>query len=384
MDGLQGCTQISRAGRSWQVKCCTEADELIQPRLPISSTVLRLLPVAEFLDAMRSTVVIDVRSTGEFERGHIPGAHALPLFTDEERAVVGTLYKQTGREAAVLEGLRIVGPKLAAIVEQARSLAPDGRIAVHCWRGGERSGSVAWLLDKAGFKDVLVLKGGYKAFRNHVLQEVCIPRLLHILGGYTGSGKTETLGHLRELGEQVIDLEALAHHKGSSYGAIGEAPQPTTEHFENLLWHALRRNDPTRPIWLEDESLMIGRAKIPDEFYAQMRAAPLFFVEMPMQQRALRLVEDYGRYPKELLADATKRIERRMGPQHCKAALDALDAGDLFTVAMAALRYYDQTYAHGASKRDPQRVKRFPAAATELRALAQRLKEHVATSASQH
>ena len=356
----------------------------MHPPLPISSAVIRPLPVAEFLEAMRSTVVIDVRSPGEFKRGHIPGAYSHSLFTDEERALVGTLYKQTGRDAAVLEGLRIVGPKLATIVEQARSLAPDGRIAVHCWRGGERSGSVAWMLDKAGFNEVLVLKGGYKAFRKHVLEDVCAPRELLILGGYTGSGKTETLRHLHELGEQVIDLEALAHHKGSSYGAIGEAPQPTSEHFENLLWHALRRNDPTRPIWLEDESLMIGRAKIPDEFFAHMRAAPLFFVEMPIEQRALRLVEDYGRYPKEQLAEATKRIEKRMGPQHCKAALEALEEGDLFAVAMAALRYYDQTYAHGASKRDPQRVKRFPASATELRALAQRLKEHGTTSPAQH
>ena len=316
--------------------------------------------------------------------GHIPGAHSLPLFTDEERATVGTLYKQVGRDAAVLEGLQIVGPKLAGIVEQARDIAADGRIGVHCWRGGERSGSVAWLLDKAGFAEVSLLKGGYKAFRNLVLKEVCEPRDLYILGGYTGTGKTETLGHLLDLGEQVIDLEALAHHKGSSYGAIGEAPQPTTEHFENRLWHALRMTDPSRPVWLEDESLMIGRAKIPDGFFAHMRSAPLFFVEMPMEQRALRLVQDYGQYPKEQLAEATKRIEKRMGPQHCKAALEALESGDLFAVAMAALTYYDQTYAHGASKRDPQRVERFPAAATELRALAQRLKEHVATSAAHH
>lgn len=344
--------------------------------------MIKALSFVDFLAA--GSPIIDVRSPGEFKRGHIPGAHNLPLFSDEERSIVGTLYKQTGRDAAVLEGLRIVGPKMAWLVEQSRTWAPDGRIAVHCWRGGERSGSVAWLLDKAGFTDVDTLKGGYKAFRNHVLKDVAQPRSLCILGGYTGTGKTEMLGHLRDLGEQVIDLEALAHHKGSSYGAIGEAPQPTTEHFENLLWQALNLCDPERPIWLEDESLMIGRVKIPDAFFAQMRSVMLYFAEMSMEERASRLVKDYGRYPKEQLVEATKRIEKRIGPQHCKAALEALEAGDLHAVALAALRYYDQTYAHGSSKREPQRVLRFPVHATELRALAQRLKDHVAATSAQH
>jgi tRNA 2-selenouridine synthase len=339
--------------------------------------VLRPLPVAAFLDSLRTTPVIDVRSPGEHVRGHIPGAHALPLFTDEERAVVGTLYKQQGRDAAVLEGLRIVGPKMASIVEQARGIAPDGRIAVHCWRGGERSGSVAWLLDKAGFREVLTLKGGYKAFRNHVLASFEQPWDLMVLGGYTGTGKTETLSHLKDLGEQVVDLEALAHHKGSSYGALGEAPQPTSEHFENRIWSALRDMDPSRRVWMEDESLMVGRARIPDRLFAQIRQARLLFAEMPIEERADRLVIDYGRFPKEQLAEATKRIEKRLGPQHCKAALEALEAGDLRTVALITLRYYDKAYLRGTEGRDPQRVIRMPASANDLRGLAQRLKDHV-------
>jgi len=321
--------------------------------------------------------VIDVRSPGEFARGHIPGARSHPLFSDEERAVVGTLYKQQGRDAAVLEGLRIVGPKLATIVEQARAVAPDGRIRVHCWRGGERSGSVAWLLDKSGFAEVLTLKGGYKSFRNLVLSSFTAPLELRVLGGYTGTGKTETLRHLRDLGQQVIDLEALAHHKGSSFGAIGEKPQPTTEHFENLIWQDLRSLDTTRPIWVEDESMMIGRAKIHDDLFAQMRAARLFFADMPMEERAARLVVDYGKYPKDQLAEATKRIEKRLGPQHCKTALEALDAGDLYTVAMITLSYYDKTYLRGASQRDPARVTTLRASANDLRGLAERLIAHV-------
>lgn len=342
--------------------------------------MLRTLPTDAFLEAASTAPIVDVRSPGEHARGHIPGAHNLPLFTDAERAVVGTLYKQQGRDAAVLEGLRIVGPKLASIVEQARALAPEGRIGVHCWRGGERSGSVAWLLDKAGFAEVFTLKRGYKAFRAHVQAAFSTPVNLAVLGGYTGTGKTETLRHLRELGEQVIDLEGLAHHKGSSYGALGEAPQPTTEQFENRLWHALQGVDTARPIWVEDESLMIGRVKIPDAFFNQLRTATLHFADMPIEERADRLVVDYGRFPREQLAEATRRIERRLGPQHCKAALEALEAGDLRTVALITLRYYDKAYERGVEGRSPDRVVRIKASAGDLRGLAQRLKDHVAAA----
>ncbi|MEO8069482.1 MAG: tRNA 2-selenouridine(34) synthase MnmH [Flavobacteriales bacterium] len=333
--------------------------------------MLRALSIVDFLAL--DEPIIDVRSPGEFSRGHIPGATSLPLFTDEERAIVGTLYKQTGRDAAVLEGLRIVGPKMAWIVEQARTIAPHGCIRVHCWRGGERSGSVAWLLDKAGFAEVSTLKRGYKGFRNHVQAEMNNPFDLRVLGGYTGTGKTETLKHLRTFGQQVVDLEALAHHKGSSFGAIGELPQPTTEHFENLLWQALRSVDVKRPVWVEDESMMIGRAKIHDAFFAQMREARMFFAEMSIEERAARLVEDYGKYPKEELAEATKRIHKRLGPQHCKRALEALDADDLYTVAVITLSYYDKSYQHGTAQRHPSRITRLPAVASDLRGLAQRL-----------
>lgn len=341
--------------------------------------VLRALPVTDFLSS--GLPIMDVRSPGEFARGHIPGAHSMPLFSDAERAVVGTLYKQTGRDAAVLEGLRIVGPKMAGIVEQARALAPEGRIAVHCWRGGERSGSVAWLLDKAGFAEVITLKGGYKAFRNHVLDSFTdVPELL-VLGGYTGTGKTETLHHLKELDQQVIDLEGLARHKGSSFGALGEEPQPTQEHFENMLWHALRTVDRSRPVWVEDESLMIGRNKLPETFHAALRTATLLFADMPLEDRVERLVKDYGSFRTELLGEAVQRIAKRLGPQHAKAALEALAMGDLHTVARITLRYYDKTYAHGLSQRVTTSVTTIPATATDLRALAQHLKDHVAANA---
>jgi tRNA 2-selenouridine synthase len=339
--------------------------------------LLRALDIPEFLAC--DAPIIDVRSPGEFAHGHIPGAHGLPLFSDEERAVVGTLYKRQGRDAAVLEGLRFVGPRMAALVEQARSIAPQGKVRVHCWRGGERSGSVAWLLDKAGFAEVRTLRGGYKAFRQHVLDSFNRTLLLQVVGGYTGSGKTELLALLAVQGEQVLDLEALASHKGSSFGMLGQGPQPTTEHFENLLWSALARLDPAQPIWCEDESVMIGRVKVPDAFFHHMRTAPLFFAHVPVEQRVERLVQGYGGFPKEQLAAALERIRKRMGPQHCKAALEALDAGDLAAVARATLVYYDKAYQRSVDERAAGTVVRCDAPDGDLRTLLPRLIAHVRT-----
>jgi tRNA 2-selenouridine synthase len=320
--------------------------------------------------------VIDVRSPGEFGHGHIPGAFNLPLFSDTERASVGTVYKRDGRDRAVSEGLRFVGPRMAELVEQARSIAPDGMVRVHCWRGGERSTSVGWLLEKAGFRKVVILEQGYKAFRRHVLGSFSQVWELRILGGYTGTGKTHLLHLLREHGEQVVDLEGLARHKGSAYGGIGEGVQPGTEQFENLLWHELQQIDPSKPLWVEDESILIGKVKIPDPFFAAMRTAPIHFVDMPVERRVERLVDVYGACPKEQLAEATVRIGRRLGPQHVKAALEALEQNDLRSVAAIALRYYDKAYARGLSQRDPARTVRLVANTTELEELALQLHRH--------
>ena len=345
----------------------------------LPSAVLRSLTVEGFLAKAGEVPVIDVRSPGEFARGHIPGAHSLPLFSDTERTVIGTLYKQQGRNVAVLEGLRMVGPRMAAMVEEGLKLAPGGRIAVHCWRGGERSGSVAWLLDKAGFEEVSVLQGGYKQFRAHVLASFGVARQLRVVGGYTGTGKTELLHLLNAVGEPTLDLESLANHRGSSFGALDGVAQPTTEQFENLIWHALREIAPERPIWVEDESMMIGRVKIPDALYDQMRTARLYFVDMPKADRAARLVVDYGARDKTTLAEAILRIQKRMGPQHCRQALEALDAGDLRSVALITLGYYDKAYLRGTSSRSPERITTIPVRASELRTLATQLKDDVTT-----
>ncbi|MBK9419954.1 MAG: tRNA 2-selenouridine(34) synthase MnmH [Flavobacteriales bacterium] len=336
--------------------------------------MLRNEPVEAFLAA--GLPVIDVRSPGEFKQGHIPGAHNLPLFSNDERAVVGTLYKKKGRDEALLEGLRIVGPKMADLVEKASLIAPGKRIGVHCWRGGERSASVAWLLDKAGFTEVVVLRKGYKAFRAHVLGSFGKNRSLIVLGGATGSGKTALLALLHARGKQVVDLEGLANHKGSSFGGIGQQEQPGTEHFENELWAELSALDPDRPIWLEDESSTIGRVKIPDGLFAQMRSARVYYVDMPASQRAGRLALDYGEQPREELAQAIQRIAKRVGPQHAKQALEQLEEGDLQGVALTVLGYYDKTYAHGLGKRDPALITTINADQTSISNIAEQLAQH--------
>lgn len=306
----------------------------------------RLLTTPELLASRRERILLDVRSPGEYAQGHIPGAVSFPLFTDEERAAVGTAYKQQGPEPALQLGLTFVGPKMAGFVAQAGILAPSRCLAVHCWRGGKRSQSVAWLLRQAGF-DVATLSGGYKFYRRHILAAFEQSKWnIVVLGGRTGSGKTKVLRALREMGEQTVDLEALAHHKGSAFGSIGEAPQPTVEQFENDLYDALLGTDPQRRVWIENESRSIGRIYLPNGFWAHLKSAPLLNIDIPTDCRVQNLIADYTVEDKAALQAAFLRIDKKLGGQHLKAALAALDADDLAAAAEIALQYYDKTYQH--------------------------------------
>ena len=314
------------------------------------------LPVDLFLDKAQYRPVIDVRSPGEYARAHIPGAVNIPLFDNAERAQVGTKYKRAGKDAAVLLGLTLVGPKLAEFVKQSKKLNPQGNdVLVHCWRGGMRSGSFAWLLDTAGLT-ASTLVGGYKAYRNSVLSAFPQPRKLLILGGKTGSGKTEILKELARQGEQIIDFEGLANHKGSSYGAIGQRPQPSTEHFENLLFAQWRQLDSNRRIWLEDESRNIGSCFIPLSLWQKMNTAPVAFIDVPKANRIERLVAEYAGIDHALLVEATERIRKRLGGKVTQEALSALTRQDYATVAELTLNYYDKAYLHGLSQRDSANV----------------------------
>lgn len=306
-----------------------------------------ILAPGEFLDTRSERVVLDVRSPGEFAQGHIPGAVSFPLFNDAERAQVGTVYKQQGKEEAMLLGLKIVGPKMEKFVRDARKLAPHRRLAVHCWRGGQRSGSMAWLFRQSGF-DVVTLLGGYKNYRRHILESFeQVSLSMIVIGGQTGTGKTKILRALQGLGEQIIDLEALAHHKGSAFGAIGELPQPTVEQFENDLFEAMQYLDPLRRVWLENESRSIGRVFVPEGFWRHFKSSPLFNIEVPFECRIKNLVDDYTGYSVAELEDAFCKIEKKLGGQHLKTALESLRAGDYAGAAAVALRYYDKTYRFG-------------------------------------
>lgn len=291
-----------------------------------------------------------MRSPGEFEQGHIPGAVNLPLFTNEERAIVGTIYKKSGNGKAVEKGLEFVGPKMAGFLREAKKLAADQEILVHCWRGGMRSGSMAWLLEAGGLKSK-TLKGGYKSFRNHVLESFKRPLNLLVVGGETGSGKTEILHEIAKRGEQILDLEEIASHRGSSYGAIGQLPQTSNEQFENNLFHALEQLDLSKPIWVEDESRSIGRVFIPNPIWEQKLSAPCYRVQIPFEIRVQRLVKDYGNFPKSILAAATERIRKRLGGLATQQALAALENGNLEETVRITLRYYDKAYDFPQSER---------------------------------
>lgn len=332
--------------------------------------------IEQFLELAKHYPVFDVRSPGEYKHAHIPGACSLPLFTDEERKVVGTTYKQQSREQAIKIGLDYFGPKMRKMIEEVESICSsrnsllttqDSRIIlVHCWRGGMRSGAISWLLDLYGFK-VYTLIGGYKKFRNYVLDTFRLPFHLNILGGYTGSGKTELLKALKERGERVIDLEDIAKHKGSAFGSIGMPQQPGQEMFENILAQSLHEvrgklseagKTPSdfmahpSGIWLEDESQRIGHVNIPGDFWQNMRQSPLYFLDIPFEERLKHIVQEYGQLDPEKVADAIGRISQKLGNLNAKTAILLLKEGKITESFNILLNYYDKFYFKSLHNRE--------------------------------
>lgn len=279
----------------------------------------------------------------------------MPLFDDEERKIIGTIYKQTGREAAIEQGLVFSGKKLHAFVQKAKLLAPDKSVRMHCWRGGMRSESLAWLLSLAGF-DVHVLKGGYKAYRRHIRNIWKEPLQLIVVSGKTGCGKTEILHLLQAKGYQTLDLEGMASHRGSAFGSLGEQRQPTTEQFENNLADALLRFDTSRHIYIEDESRTIGTVFLPDDLYNTIQDSQVIVIDMPKALRIKRLVKDYAGFPKQQLIDATDKIRKRIGGQHAKSAIEAIQRNDFETAVDVILTYYDKAYDFDLLHHDPSKI----------------------------
>ncbi|NJC24561.1 tRNA 2-selenouridine(34) synthase MnmH [Neolewinella antarctica] len=312
-----------------------------------------ITPAAYFTDLTYSDyALLDVRSPGEFTQGKLPRAQSLPLFSDAERAEVGTLYKRTGQDEALLRGLEIAGGKMRWLVEEARRLCPSGKVVVHCWRGGQRSGSVSWLLEKAGL-EVTQMSGGYKAARQYIRTYFAeCPHRFRVLSGPTGSGKTPVLLAMALRGANIIDLEGIANHKGSAFGGIGELPQPSSEEFENQVFAQLNRLPKGATVWLEDESRLIGRVFLSEEFYQRLVDAPVVELQQPIEWRVDRLVDLYGAYPTEELAAAFSRIRKKLGGQNLNLAIEALENGDIATAARVALVYYDKAYAYYGERRN--------------------------------
>lgn len=278
------------------------------------------------------------------------GAVNIPLFDDAERVEIGTLYKRQGQQSAILRGLEIVGPKMADFVRKAQALPYQEHLLVHCWRGGMRSSSFAWLLNTSGLK-ALTLEGGYKAYRNHILALFEKPWKLKVLTGSTGSGKTELLLKMKEKGVQVVDLEGLAHHRGSVFGGIGYEPQPSSEQFQNHLYEAMKSFDIKKTVWIEDESIAIGQVYVPEPLWAQLRKSPLYRAELSKEARVARLINEYGQYEKKQLTEAIHKITKKLGGQHAKAGIIALENGDLALVANILLTYYDKSYQQNIMQR---------------------------------
>ena len=301
------------------------------------------IDIAEFLSVSENIPVVDVRSPAEYRKGHISGSVNLPLFSDDDRVKVGTLYIKNGKEDAYLLGLEIVGPKLQNFAKDAKRLAVNQQLLVHCWRGGMRSNSMAWLFEQAGIQ-VSTLKGGYKSYRHYVLEWFFKKPNLIVLGGMTGSGKTEILNELRKTGCQVVDLEGLANHKGSAFGGLGQSNQPTQEQFENNLFSLLQLFDYRSVIWIEDESIAIGKVQLPKPLFEFMKQARVISIWRDKETRISRLVDEYAFFSSVELAESIRKIAKRLGGKATNDALAALLEEDYQKVAHIALQYYDKSY----------------------------------------
>lgn len=334
--------------------------------------MVKKIPIDQFLLLRKVVPIIDVRSQHEFLEGHISGALNIPILDDEARKLVGTLYKQYGRQTAVLKGLELTGPHLNTILRKGIKVSPDGRALVHCWRGGMRSEFFAFLLHYYGY-EAIVLEGGYKAYRGAVHQSFEKKYTIKLLSGKTGSGKTEILAALKTLGEQVIDLEGLAKHRGSSFGAIGMGPQPNQESFENSLFEALSVMDSSRTIWIEDESRVIGDKVIPEGLWNQMKNATVIEVQRTDAERLNQIIHDYGHFPVADLRTAMERIGKRLGPQHVKQALIHLDNHEIHAAFEIALGYYDRAYAYLLSKRNHENIQSINCGAMSFQDIAEKL-----------
>lgn len=311
--------------------------------------MIKPIPPHNYLNGLKNLPVIDVRAPAEYANGHIPGAVNIPLFSDQERAIVGTIYKQEGRESAVRKGFELVAPHITQFIDTVQGCTRSRELVLYCARGGMRSKSIATVLDFSGYT-VHLMTGGFKAFKNYL--RACVTNFtgLVLIGGKTGSGKTAILAELEKLGEQVLDLEGLARHRGSALGALGQLPQLTQEQFILNCYSRLVLFDSKKPVWLEHEGCRLGELQVPHELYTRMSCAPVVHIELPVSYRAARLMGEYGNFPCEELRGAVVLMERRLGSEATKRVLELIDAGDRERVLAMLLDHYDRSYVHSMER----------------------------------
>lgn len=327
------------------------------------------LALPDFLKLRNELPVIDVRSEGEFASGHIPGVSNIPLLNNAERIEVGTTYKLQGQQAAIHTGFRLVGPRLEEMVAQAERASAGREVIVHCWRGGMRSANFSQFIGMAGIRSH-VLAGGYKSYRQAALEMFQAPLPLIALTGCTGSGKSDVLREIARRGEQVLDLESIACHKGSAFGHLLQPPQPTTEQFQNFLFEKLLTFDLKRRIWVEDESIAIGKIFLPPDFWKQLNSSPLVRMDVSRHVRVDRLVSEYGAADKNEFLEIMSRISKKLGGQHFKDAREKLIAGDMPGVMEILLTYYDKAYLKSMENRRSQHRVALPWDGKDLSAFA--------------
>ncbi len=318
------------------------------------------LPINDFLKG--DGTIIDVRSPKEFIKGHIPGAKNIPLFSDKEREIVGTAYKKDGQMKALLIGLEFTQNKIELLKSALTTFSKNNRnkkiaaIKIYCWRGGMRSSSIAWLANNLGL-ETITLTGGYKQYRNWVLQQFNKKLPLKLLGGRTGVGKTDLLLALKQKGFYVVDLEGLANHRGSSFGGLGLNSQPSTEQFENLLANSLNKaRFYNQSIFLEAESANLGKCRLPNGLLSQMKNAPIFELTRTRKERVDQLTSIYSKNTKEDLYEATLRIQKRLGPNRTTEAINAIRESNWEKACIAILDYYDKCYDYELEKRSRRKT----------------------------
>jgi len=311
-------------------------------------------PVTDFRNL--TSPIIDVRSPSEFYQGHWPGAVNIPLFSDSERETIGKSYKKESRLKAILQGLKVTIPNAKNLLEiilqiTTKKEGKNKSLRIYCWRGGMRSSSFAWLARTIGIRTYL-LKGGYKNYRKWVLNQFEADLPIRLLGGKTGTRKTDLLNYINEENIHVIDLEGIANHRGSSFGSLGMKEQPSTQQFENILAESLDsfQKNSAIEIWLEAESSNLGKCRIPNSLYTKMKKAPIIEIIKDKDERVKNLVHVYSQNSQTELNNAVNRISKRLGPQRTKEALTAIKRKEWSKACESMLDYYDKCYEYELKK----------------------------------